>query len=405
MVSVFGSSVHLVVVILFLKELTGQAYSIGIFQFVAYLPIILLAPVGGVAADGCNAKRLLVAADLLRAAAMLLMGLLLWKEMLGYGLLLAGTFIVSIGTAFFQPAVHAVFPSVVDPVFLKRGNSVRGAGLLGANFAGTSLGGVLFALIGPAAIFIFNGISFFLSAVEEGFIRFRPRRPRQIQGAQEARGKETDTEVLRTGELRGRLRETMAYLRSDGGALSAIFTYGMIHAVYPPVVVALPFFIDEVLGLGSAAYGYSMALLLAGGGSGALLYGFFSPKLKGNSPLLFASLFLLSGLLLAVGILPRAVVLFPALFAAGLSLGVVHQIMTTSLYRRVEKQSRGRVFGLMESLASAALPISYGISGFLVGFFMAHLPAFFLLLAGISALMTLSVYLHGRLSAYISTMR
>ena len=157
--------------------------------------------------------------------------------------------------------------------------------------------------------------------------------------------------------------------------------------------------------MGEAVYGYSMALLLAGGGAGALLYGFFSPRLRGNSPLLFGSLFLMSGLLLAVGLLPRAAVLFPSLFAAGLSLGTVHQIMTTSLYRRVEGDSRGRVFGLMESLASAALPISYGVSGFLVGFFRTDLPLFFALLAGISALTSLSVLLHGKLSAYISTMR
>ena len=48
-VSVFGSSLHLVVVILFLKEVTGQAYLLGIFQFTAYLPLIFLSPLGGVA--------------------------------------------------------------------------------------------------------------------------------------------------------------------------------------------------------------------------------------------------------------------------------------------------------------------------------------------------------------------
>lgn len=392
MVSVFGSSLHLVVVILFLKELTGQAFALGIFQFTAYLPVILLSPLGGVAADGYAAKRILVAADLLRGAAMLAMGLLLRQELLSYGLLLAGTFIVSLGTAFFQPAVHALFPAIVERGFIRRGNSIRGATLLGANFAGTSLGGLAFALLGPTAVFLINGGSFIVSAAEEGFIR-APADPERAPA-------QSIPSLLRG--VRERLRETAGYLQRDRGALSAILTYGMIHAVYPPVVLALPFFLEEELGMGSVPYGYAMALLLAGGGAGALLYGFAAPRGRGNVPLLFGALVLLSVLLGVVGAVPRTAVLFPALPAAGACIGAVHQIMTTSLYHRVRAGSRGRVFGLMESLASAALPLSYAASGMLLGLFRGRLPFFFLLVAGVSLLTTAAVYLRGRLARFVS---
>ena len=413
MVSVFGSSLHLVVVILFLKELTGQAFALGIFQFVAYLPVIVLSPLGGVAADGLSAKRILVGADLLRGAAMLAMGLLLWQQALSYGLLLAGTFLVSLGTAFFQPAVHALFPSIVERSFLKRGNSIRGSTLLGANFAGTSLGGLAFAVLGPAAVFLVNGASFLVSALEEGFIS-APATGGGSRGEKEGRDekegsgeKEGDARAKRSlgtmaAEVRGRLRQTIGYLREDRGALSAILTYGMIHGVYPPVVLALPFFLEEELGMGSVPYGYAMALLLAGGGAGALLYGFLSSGRRANVPLLFGALGLLSGLLAAVGVLPRAEVLFPALPAAGACMGMVHQIMTTSLYRRVRKEARGRIFGLMESLASAALPVSYGVSGILVGVFRGQLPLFFVLIGGLSLAVAAAVWYRGRLTRFVS---
>jgi MFS family permease len=499
-VSVFGSSLHLVVVILFLKELTGQAFALGIFQFVAYLPVIFLSPLGGVAADAFSAKRILVGADLLRGAAMLAMGLLLRRQMLTYGMLLAGTFLVSLGTAFFQPAVHALFPSIVNRSFLKRGNSIRGSTLLGSNFAGTSLGGLAFALLGPAAVFLINGGSFVVSALEEGFIRApvkrgepekngdlgknsdlgkngntwknggpaekddeaeknapeergaqagdsagsgaaaepaaapatgstagvpaapatapatgptagaedrrrkspKDRRRRALEGllSRAPKDRRRAGEILRS--LRKRLRETLAYLREDRGALSALLTYGMIHAVYPPVVLALPFFMEEEMGMGSVPYGYAMALLLAGGGAGALLYGFLGGGGRGNTGLLFGALLLLSGLLAAVGAAPRAAVLFPALLAAGACLGAVHQIMTTSLYRRVRAEARGRVFGLMESLASAALPISYGISGAVIELFRGQLPLFFVVIAGLSFGMTAAVFLRGRLGRFVA---
>ena len=311
MISIFGSSLHLVVVILFLKELTGQASSIGIFQLVAYIPLVLLSPLGGVVADSLPPKRIIVLTDLVRGLIMPIMALLLFRELLSYELLLFGTFLISICTAFFQPAVHAIFPSVVEDGALRRANSIRGAGLLGSNFAGTSLGGIAFVIFGPAAIFLVNGISFLLSALEEQWIRVPPRPDtadddlygsrsgNEVGGktAGKTGGEDGADNRLRckgrfVSELAARLKESLHYLRADRGALSAILTYGMIHAVYPPVVLALPFFLDEVLDLDSSAYGLAMALLLAGGGAGALLYGFFTKGSRRNVPLLYGSLLL-----------------------------------------------------------------------------------------------------------------
>jgi hypothetical protein len=56
----------------------------------------------------------------------------------------------------------------------------------------------------------------------------------------------------------------------------------------------------------------------------------------------------------------------------------------------------------MESLASAALPISYGLSGLLIGFFRGRLPLFFLLIGGLSLLVAVVVLLRGRLSRFVN---
>jgi MFS transporter, DHA3 family, macrolide efflux protein len=260
--------------------------------------------------------------------------------------------------------------------------------------AGTALGGIAFALIGPAAIFLFNGGSFLLSALEETFIRLPRRSGRKRENGRENKAGEEN--------VRRHLIETLSYLKEDRGVLSAILSYGLIQALYPPVVIALPFFLDEELSLGPAAYGYAMALLLVGGGAGALLYGFFFKERRRNSPLFFGALILLSFLLIGVGLQPRTWLLFSALPLAGISLGTVHQIMTTSLYHGIRTDSRGRVFGIMESLASAALPLSYGLSGAAVGLFRGHLTAFFLVVGIVSALAATLIFFRRRLGPFIS---
>jgi len=369
--SVFGSSLHLVVVIVFLKEMTESAVSIGLFQLAAYLPIVLLAPLGGLTADSTSSKRVLILSDILRGIVMLGMAVLVLYNALTFTRLLIGTFFVSIGTAFFQPALHALFPGIIEKQQLKQANALKGSALLGSNFAGTSIGGIAYVFLGPAAIFLYNGLSFLISAGEESFIK-----PIEDKAKSKSQGGVRSISII-IKEAVIRMREAREYVKENRGVLSAIVTYGIMHALYPPVIIGLPFLLEQNFGMGAEPYGYALALLIAGGGAGAVSYGFFAPKRSANALLLSAGFITISGLLMVIWIFPLPWVLFPSLFIAGLALGTVHQIMTTSLYRKTAADSRGMLFGIMESFASAALPVSYGISGVLVGLFRGRLPLFF----------------------------
>ena len=366
-VSVIGSSIYLVTVILFIKDLTGQPSALGIFQFIAYLPIIFLAPFGGIMSDTADKKRLIVMSDLFRGLIMTSLGILLLQGMLTFSILLAGTFLVSCFTAVFLPAVHSLFPEITPPAYLRKVNSLKTASLFGANLAGTSLGGIAYSFPGPAWIFIINGISFAASAFEETFIRTAP-------------GPKLQLKISVFSDAKEKLREAVNYFRREKEVSTVLAVYALVNSLYPPIILSLPFLLEENYGAGRSVFGIALAMLLGGGGAGAIIYGFSSSREKYNRHLFFGSLLMLSVLLGSVFIIKNTLMFLVMLPAAGFSIGVVHQIITTSLYRLVSPEKRGSVFGIMEGMASFSVPVSYALGGFLIQFMQDQLPLFYLLM-------------------------
>ncbi|MFW5711503.1 MAG: MFS transporter [bacterium] len=391
LLSKLGSSVYLVAVILFIKQLTGSPGALGLFQFIAYLPIVVLTPIGGVWADSAYKKQLIVWADILRGCIMILLGIAALRQILTFPLLLAGTFLVSSCTALFLPAAHALFPEIVPPRKIKSLNSIKSTSLLTANFAGTSLGGAAFALCGPAALFLVNGISFSLSAVPEACIRYRPPAAEQLPSLSRFRPR-----------IKHQFSELRTYTRGNPGLSPLLISYSFVNSLYPPVILALPFLLEQRYGFGPHLFGIALALLLAGGGVGALLYGFLPGLQRYNRGLLSSALALLALLLILLWPLASPVYMWIALPAAGAAIGVVHQIITTSLYRHIRPSARGKIFGIMESMASFSVPLAYAAAGVLIEVFLARLPLFFAAMGSAVGLSLAAIHFFSRIGDFIS---
>ena len=394
LVSKLGSSVYLVAVILFIKQLTGSPGALGLFQFIAYLPIVALTPIGGIWADSAYKKQLIVGADILRGAVMILLGIAALRGNLTFPLLLAGTFLVSTCTALFLPAAHALFPEIVPAQKIKSLNSIKSTSLLTANFAGTSLGGTAFALLGPAALFLANGISFSLSAIPEACIKYRPPAAKQLPSLTRFRPR-----------IKLQIRELRTYIRSNPGLSPLLISYSFVNSLYPPVILALPFLLEQRYGFGPHLFGIALALLLAGGGAGALLYGFLPGRQQYNRSLLSSALALLALLLILLWPLATPVYMWTALPAAGAAIGVVHQIITTSLYRHIHPSARGNIFGIMESMASFSVPLAYAAAGVLIEIFLGSLPLFFAVMGTAVGLSVAAIHFFSRIGEFISKER
>ena len=255
-ISVFGSGLFLVVLFLFLKDLAGSASIIGLLQFLAFLPGILLSPLSGALADSLDKKRILIFSDTIRGFLMVFLAAVGFLGRMRIWILLLTTVSLSIGGTLFLPSVNSLIPTLVSRSRLKGANAVRGAFVQIANLAGSAIGGILYMTIGPALIFLINGITFFISAAEEKFIKT----PKRSHTPLSFRMRLT---ILRRDTYAG-----IRYLAGKKGMRNLIFVHALINFLYPPLILSLPFVVEKILGLDDSYFGYFLATLLAGGIAG-----------------------------------------------------------------------------------------------------------------------------------------
>jgi MFS family permease len=222
-------------------SLVGTAWTLGMVAFLL---------TGGVVTDRIDRRRVLVAADLVRAAALVVMGALSLSGLIEIWHLVVLSLFIGVGEAFFGPAFGAIVPDVVAREHLVQANAldqlVRQAA---ARLAGPALGGFVVALVGAGSAFLIDAGTFALSAACVGAMRAR------------------SLPAVRARSARRELREGLAYVRREpwlwatlvAASLSLLFFLG-------PLEVLLPFVVRNDLHAGAGGFG----AVLAAAGVGAI---------------------------------------------------------------------------------------------------------------------------------------
>src|SRR5262245_33302118 len=108
LVSLLGSWLLVVAVPAHVFALTGSVAATGLTLAAQFLPPVMLGPLAGVLADRWDRRRVMVAADAARAAAVLL---LLARGPGGVWLVYLALMAESVGTVVFRPAAQAHTPA------------------------------------------------------------------------------------------------------------------------------------------------------------------------------------------------------------------------------------------------------------------------------------------------------
>ncbi|MFW6291631.1 MAG: MFS transporter [Spirochaetota bacterium] len=390
-VSTFGSSIYVVTLVLYLADATDSAATLGLLQFLAYLPAALLGPVAGALVDHWNRKLIIVWTDLARAAIMLTVAAIGVLATIPVWLLMVATVAVSVAGVLFVPAVHALVPALVAPTGLRRANGTRSAGTQIANLAGSAIGGALYVLLGAPLVILANGVSFLLSGVSETAIRPRiEAEPEESYAASRAP----------RARLWARTREGFAFLLAHREIRSLVLVQALVNLLLPPLVVALPFVIGEIWELSPEYFGYMFATVLGGGIVGFVVFSRSRANQMSDAvayrSAVVALATALSGLaVLTVPVTTAPILLVPLLllvfFIAGGAVAVVHMIGVTRLQQTVAVAMRGRVFAAMETLTAILLPAAYMVSGLLAEAVRDSLYLLFLAVAVGAALLAVSV--------------
>ena len=169
-ISLFGNAAIRFALPLYLLNLTGSSALYGTVTACAFLPAILLSPMGGMIADRVNKRNVMVALDFLTAAVIFAFSLLM--DTLGLVPLLTTTLMILYGIAgTYQPSVQASIPALVCPEQTMGANSVINTVSSFSALIGPVLGGLLYSAWGLKPVLWVCIVCFFLSAVMELFIR------------------------------------------------------------------------------------------------------------------------------------------------------------------------------------------------------------------------------------------
>jgi len=313
------------------------------------LPLLLFVLIGGVFTDRYDRRWLMVGADVVRALAIGLMGVLSMTGVLEIWHVVALIAFVGLGDAFFNPASTAIVPDLLPEDEIPSANALLGLiRPLTTRLIGPAIGGLTVAAVGSGAAFLFDAGSFAVSALAVSAIGRRPR---------------ADVADHGLGQTLVEIREGMSYVRATPWIWATLVSAMLSLLVFVgPEQVLLPFLVKNRLDLGADALG----LIFAVGGVGSVLTAIAVGQLgqpRRRVTVMYASWSL--GVLLIAGFglmteLWHALVL-SALGASLFELGQI--IWTTMLQQLVPRRLLGRVSSLDWMVSIGLVPISFALTG------------------------------------------
>jgi DHA3 family tetracycline resistance protein-like MFS transporter len=346
-VSLLGDGLYTVAIAWTAYELSGVPTALTLVGLAAAIPQLVVVLLGGVLSDRFERRRVMLAADSLRALVVAFIGALAIAHVLRLWELVALVAVYGIGTAIFAPAITALVPELVPHEHLLEANALNQISRpVMLRFVGPAIGGLLIAKTGVGWAFIADAVSFGASLAALVAI---------------GRGGRALTGRVRSSVLRD-VGEGLAFARSQPWLLGTLIgTSVAMFFFYGPVYVLLPFVVKHVLG-GSAR---DLGLVFAAGGIGAIVV---SLTLGGRGlPRRPLTVMYLAWMVMALQLVGYATAgsIWEVVIASfgGTALLVCGQILwSTMLQRRVPLRLLGRVASLDSLLSYALVPLSYAVT-------------------------------------------
>ncbi len=361
-ISLFGNATLRFALPLYLLNLTGSSALYGTVMACAFLPTILLSPVGGIIADRVNKRNVMVILDFFTAAVILAFSVLMHGVNLV--VLLTVTLMILYGIAgAYQPSVQASIPALVKQDNIMAANSIVNTISSFASLMGPVLGGILYSAYGIQPVLIVCMICFVLSAVMEIFIQI----PFQKQDA--------------AGSIwqivKNDFTESFRFIRKEKPVIgkAVLIACGINLFLSSMIVVALPYVVTEVIDLEAALanrlYGFAEGIMAAGGLAGGICAGIFAKRLsiqKAGNLLLLSAVCLLpasASLLFVSSGIVNYIVLTVCCFVI-MACATVFTVQMLSFFQMATPAHLiGKVMALILTVSMCAQPLGNALYGVL----------------------------------------
>ena len=329
-------------------QLTSSATLVSLILLCQTLPIFLFTPHAGHLIDRLDRRKVMIATDLARTAACLLPLLARTPESLPFAF--AGVILISIGSAYFEPASQAALPNIVAPEELGPANVLM-ASTWGTMLAvGAGLGGAVTAAFGRDVSFLVDAASFLFSAFL--LLRMRARFSERV----------IPSEARNPPALLESIRETIRFARGQPRVLGLLTVKGG-YGLGAGVVAMVSVFGREVFRAGA----FGIGVLFAARGLGALLGPFLLRGAARDDDAKYRAIafciIAFSAGYMGLALSHSLAFGLASIFFAHLGGGAAWQISSYGLQRETPDFIRGRVFAADYGFVTLTMAISSLSSG------------------------------------------
>jgi MFS family permease len=338
---------------LLVYRLTGSAFLLGVLNFAQFIPVLVLAPWAGNAADRYDRRKLLIGSQSVAVVLSVTLGLLAFADLVTPAIAIGCALGLGVVSAFAAPAQQALVASLVEPRDLGSAVALNSMTFNIARAVGPALAAGAIVAFGIPTAFLINGGSYLIFVAL--LLTIRPRPQRRAPHA--------------------RLRDSLALLRAQPRLVWLLLVVMAAGFGSDPINTLAPAFAEE--------YGHAdtfAGVIIGVFGAGAVTAALFFAGREGSRKTTAATLTLLGLGIVAVCLAPSFVVAVPFLFAAGFGYLSSNARATTQLQLDVDEAQRGRIMALWSVAFLGLRPFASLLDGALAGAFGVRVAGFVLAL-------------------------
>ena len=341
-VSLFGSGLVQYALLWYVTMGTQSGRMMTIATVVGFVPMMLLAPFGGVWADRLNRRYLIASADALVALSTLVLLLVFLAGYGSYTVVFLAMALRAFGGGVQTPAVSALLPQIVPAEYLGKVNGYNSSMQSAVNLVSPMIAGALYALASIEWILMIDIITATLGIAILLILVRVPAHQAAIDGPVQS-GLDD-------------LREGVDYVRRHDFVRRLIAYFAVINFMFAPLAFLTPLqvtrtFANDPEHLAAVEMAFAIGMLLGG-----IIIGTWG-GLQSRVATAGLSIISCGVITVLIGFPFNFAVYLVWMFLCGIALPFFNTPAITSLQLAVEERFMGRVFSVVGVIGMGAMPL------------------------------------------------
>ena len=347
-VSLFGNTIYLIVLPLYILNITQNLKTTGIFFASINLPTIIISPLIGTLIEKFNKKNIILICDVLTSMLYFIL-FIYFKNSNSLIFLLIVSLILNIISKFFEIASKVLFSEINTPETLEKYNGLQSFLENAVMIFGPVIGTYLFATFTFNFVLIIISLAYFLSFLQELFIKYE---------------KNTNLSKEKSSFFKD-FKEGINYIKSK----KIIFNFFIANndeIINPGILIKKYQISEKLFGFSVACYGLGSVV------AGIFIYYNKKFKLLKKLKLLFilnSSLMCLGGLLSIILFKYNHYIYFTIFiffqFLIGMITTFVNVPLISSFQKNVEIEYQSRFFSILSFFSNGLGPLGVLYAGYL----------------------------------------